>query len=120
MKTSTGWEQERNASMGVALSRRSLLVLGIISLLPLPSVVSAAGGAQQVLTPEPLYRFDGESWSGLRIGKSTRDEIKRNYKTTGGQFIRAEALILTPPPGIAGCRRFSTDGGVTRNSSVFA
>jgi hypothetical protein len=80
--------------------RRAFFVATATAVLTLLGPMMSAW-AQQVVTPEPLSRFDGTQWAGIRFGKTTRDDLKRNYKTQGGQFVRGEATILTPPPGIA-------------------
>jgi hypothetical protein len=103
MPTKTNHAPHGSVSINSPLTRRRLLALGISSLL-LPS----AAMAQQVITPEPLSRFDGEKWSGIILGRTTRDELKRNYRTQGGQFIRAEAMILTPPPGFDGIQALTS------------
>jgi hypothetical protein len=83
----TTHKHNENSSANGVLSRRLVLTLGLTCLVA-PSVLA---GVQQILAPEPLHRFNGETWSGIVLGRTTRDELKRRYRTQGGQFIRAAA-----------------------------
>jgi hypothetical protein len=60
----------------------------------------AVAGPPVIDTPS-LTSFDGRRWADMSLDSTTRDEVKRNYATQGArgddQFLRAGALILTPP-----------------------
>src|SRR5690349_15642672 len=68
----------------------------------LPGAIRPAG-AQSVIKTAPLASFDGRTWAGLTIGTTTRDAMKKAFKTRGSRgddkFLRSEALILVPPEG---------------------
>ncbi|RYG35999.1 hypothetical protein EON81_11045 [bacterium] len=54
--------------------------------------------ASEPLEPAPLTRFNGASWSGIRLSESTDADIKRSYRTEKGA-VRPEALkIVTDRP----------------------
>lgn len=60
------------------------------------SVRPCAG--QEIFRPAAVEEFDGKSWSGLVIGESRTDDIKRAFKTSKGA-IRPEAMLLPQPEG---------------------
>src|SRR5687767_13971713 len=88
------------------LSRRGVLSAVCLLCAGFPSIAFA----QSVIAPQPLHEFDGRAWSGMTLGQTTTGDIKRDFKTQGGQFVRAEALILTPPQGSRMGIQALTDG----------
>lgn len=64
-------------------------------LLALMTLLTAAiAPAQEALRPDDLARFDGQTWSGIRLGIDTDGEIKRRFRWERGP-IRPEAVRLT-------------------------
>ena len=64
-------------------------------------LIVAPAQAQPLIDPGPLASFDGRSWSGLILDSTTKDALKKNFKTQGAKgndkFLRSEAIIMTPP-----------------------
>src|SRR5947209_19762887 len=62
------------------------------------AAVQAASRAhsQEIFKADPIESFDGKTWSGLTIGESTTDVIKKRFKTSKGA-VRPEAMLLPQP-----------------------
>ena len=55
--------------------------------------------ADQYFDPRDIASFDGRGWEGVVLDETTRDDLKKQFRTKGGSFVRPEATILTPAPG---------------------
>ncbi|HVK07021.1 MAG TPA: hypothetical protein VM490_26370 [Armatimonadaceae bacterium] len=55
--------------------------------------------ADRYFDPRDIASFDGRGWEGVVLDETTRDDLKKQFRTKGGSFVRPEATILTPAPG---------------------
>jgi hypothetical protein len=84
----------------------------------LGTVFAPATWAQEEIRPDPLWRVNRGSWSGLRIESTRRDEIERRFETTRGSTLRREALLLRPPYGSSFAEIQTLFDGRDRNSRL--